>query len=628
MGHIYDDRHEIPIPLGAHINRSDVRVFLMDTVDSKRTVIGKATSETTMFPNDMFKKLYPDIWKTEYAKYNDPPVHEMKMGMYGLCLGAGERNGLYKALMEAYDGAKNANAIMDFAMYSILNPRNDPELYTTRMMEEITFSEENHDAAWWTEFFGEKLTESQHNEFRRVWMRHCQEKGIRKVWLCIGDVTDDHEMGTGQYDNYGENKARTSRPITGYIWAISAEDGLTITYYAPHGGDVDAKAIQWLIQFLVGYGFEVEGVLLDRELANIDMLKLLDGLKMDYVIRLPNCYGMLSMMEQEGDTIFWNPEYLVNGNNLYGTSKEQKIWRKYAQKGIVNLYYSPQKGHSRGQNYNEEATKGKEKAERECRAGMLPKIPGRLREILSVKRNEDGTLTLNCDYEKWRRRLKGEGFFSILSSRDYGAAMTYRLFRLRQASEVQFRRSRLRTGAHASQVHSESGMNSRLAIAFVASILRHTIGEACAANGLNTNVILQRTNRVMLLVLGNGHYKLIHGIPEDLRTVYEYFGMNNESLEAITEEVNRRKTDGMHTPVREFPIPRGPIKRGRKPGSKNKKTIEREKAEAEARAGVEAGAKETAKKPGRPVGTKDSKPRKKRSDAGKKRGPHKKQGAE
>ena len=58
MSHIYWELHEIPQPSDSYINHSDGRVFLM-TEDGlgkkKRKVIGRATSETMMHPNDLFR---------------------------------------------------------------------------------------------------------------------------------------------------------------------------------------------------------------------------------------------------------------------------------------------------------------------------------------------------------------------------------------------------------------------------------------------------------------------------------------------------------------------------------------------------------------------------------------------
>ena len=68
MGHIYREKAEIPIPNTAHVNGSNgqVSVYELDG-DGHRTgvrkVIGLATSDTTMHPNDNFCILFPQLWR-------------------------------------------------------------------------------------------------------------------------------------------------------------------------------------------------------------------------------------------------------------------------------------------------------------------------------------------------------------------------------------------------------------------------------------------------------------------------------------------------------------------------------------------------------------------------------------
>ena len=122
MSHIYWELHEIPRPDDSYINHSDGRVFLI-SVDGhgnkKRKVIGRATSETTMHPNDLFRYLYPNFW-SEYYGDQDMPEHELHTGMYALLLGIGYSTNLYPVLQKIY-GPLYGNAIMDYAMYSIMD---------------------------------------------------------------------------------------------------------------------------------------------------------------------------------------------------------------------------------------------------------------------------------------------------------------------------------------------------------------------------------------------------------------------------------------------------------------------------------------------------------------------------
>ena len=82
MSHVYRERHEIPIPEGAHINHFDARVYLMEESTRKRTVIGVATSESTMHPNDMYRKLYPEAWGPPKIKSDtvSPSISHEVMG--------------------------------------------------------------------------------------------------------------------------------------------------------------------------------------------------------------------------------------------------------------------------------------------------------------------------------------------------------------------------------------------------------------------------------------------------------------------------------------------------------------------------------------------------------------------
>ena len=61
MAHIYWELHEIPRPSDSYINHSDGRVFLMSDDGhgkKKRRVIGHATSETMMHPNDLYNLIF------------------------------------------------------------------------------------------------------------------------------------------------------------------------------------------------------------------------------------------------------------------------------------------------------------------------------------------------------------------------------------------------------------------------------------------------------------------------------------------------------------------------------------------------------------------------------------------
>ncbi len=621
MSHVYRERPEIPIPEEAHINHYDARVYLMNESTGKRTVIGIATSESTMHPNDMYRKLFPEAWDAAFSKYNDPKGYEVCIGLYGLCLGASYSNGLYPVLQDVY-GPKYANTIMDYAMYSILERRDVTQLFPERMRKEVLFTDEIPSDSMLSNIFTYRLTEEMHMGFREQWIRRCADLGCRKIWLCIDGSNNDCQMDGSSYAEPGEGKSHSGKTVVGYIYAVAAETGEPVSYFVNPGGRVDAQAFQKIIHFVAGYGLEVEGVILDRGFCTVEVVRTLRGLGMDFVIMVPgDANGHRSVLDQCGETVFFNPEYLTDRKDVYGISRESQIWKSHPDTGIINLYFSATRGCFCGGEFNLSVGDAKERAEEACAEGKRPSIPKKLRAFLDTVENTDGSYSVVCNYGAWKKALRDKGFFSILSSRDIGPKKASELYDLRIASETQYRTLKSQEGFDTTRVHTDAGMMSKYAICFAASILRHTIMSACLKNGLDTNDMIQKMDRIVLLLLDNQEYRFIRDMSLKARKLFESFSMNMDSFDEIARDYNRRKKQAVNSQVHKLPEHSKPKekRRGRRLGSKNKSTLAREAAIAEAKAKGEY-VEEPRRKKGRPFGSKDSKPRKKRSDTGIKRG--------
>ena len=96
--------------------------------------------------------------------------------------------------------------------------------------------------------------------------------------------------------------------------------------------------------------------------------------------------------------------------------------------------------------------------------------------VLEYKNPHDAFV---CHYDAWRKSLRDKGFFSMLSSQDFGAKKTSDLYNLRMASETQYRILKSQEGFDTTRVHTDAAMMSKYAICFAASILRHSIMKAC-----------------------------------------------------------------------------------------------------------------------------------------------------
>lgn len=628
MGHVHRERREVDIPEEAYLNHADGRVFIIDRANhNARITIGWATSETKFHPNDKFRILFPDLWEEVFSDYDDPKSYELYAGMYGLCLGAGYASELYPCLVQAYDGLYAAG-IMDYCMYSILERSDVTQLYEERMCEELLFSEQVWSDSAWSKFFKEDLKGWQHDKFRDLWLKRCILRGIKKVWLCIDGSNNDCQIQDSEYAEYGDNKSHSGKTIAGFIYAVDASTGEPITYFVNPGGVVDSQALHEIIQFIVQYGLEVEGAILDRGFCTLDDLRTLQGHALQYVIMVPsNTKGHANMLKEYGEDIFWKSRHLVDSNGVFGISGEMEIWGKHpGVTGILNLYFGAFRGCREGVNLLQEVFTAKQAAEQECARGIRPQIEKKYKDILLVQENESG-FSIVCNYEAWDTALHHTGFFTMLSSKNFGPKQVYETYQLRMASEVQYRTLKSQQGFGTTRVHTDAAMLSKYAICFAASILRYWIMKACQKKNLDSNVMIQRMDRIRFLINEGGKAILIRNLSADAKALFAEFNMNMESFEEIARDFNDRRQTSIKSEIRRKPTPqeRGTVKprKGRPPGSKNKKTLEKEADLAKAK---ENGSyQETpVRKPGRPLGSKDSSPRKKRSDAGTKRGPRKK----
>ena len=132
--------------------------------------------------------------------------------------------------------------------------------------------------------------------------------------------------------------------------------------------------------------------------------------------------------------------------------------------------------------------------------------------------------------------------------------------------------------------------------------------------------MIRKVDGIRLLRPATGIYTPVRKCTGDQLALLGDLGVEAGDFVVIAQDYNQRLLNPTDSQVHALPAhaPRPRRGRGRPKGSKNKKAVRRAAEVEQARA---AG---TYVEPGRPKGSNDSKPRKRRSDAGIKRGPRNK----
>ena len=624
MAKVYRNKAPIPIPAGLSSKPNDGRIEVTVDVNGTRkyVTIGYAATSVSMYVNDAFRDMFPELWIKYYGDKEIAP-DRLYIGCYALTLGIIHKTGMYPLLLKAYEPGLT-NAILDYAMYSILTRSDVTQLYPIRMQEEVLFSNDVYSDNWYSECFKSKITSIMIDQFRKSWLVHCHKRGITKCWVSIDGSNNDCEVRESDLSEYGYAKSGNDSKIVSFIYAVNAEDGTPITYYVNPGSVIDSKAFMEIAALLKSASIEIEGVILDSGFCTYEVIQTIISLKYDYIIMTPcDTHGHTSMIQSEGQNIKWKSEYCVSDEGgLYGTTKKQVLFRTHPDlEAYINLYFDSFRGTNQSADLSSKIRKTMRNIQTKLDDGKNVKIPGEMNPYLKIE-ELNGRKTVIPANKVWDAQMEKKGFFSLASSRDFGAEQALQIYHLRDTSETGYCILKSQQGFHTTRVHFTEGIESKFAVCFVGNIIRHEIFLACKSLDLDTNVMIQHLDRIYLRRGTANSYYAVHMLSQNYKDLYEAVGIKPEHFERFAVAVNKRRNTAISNNVHVIPeIPKPvtivkPRKRGRPVGSKNKKTLEKEAAiEAMILSGIDPSQINPKKPNGRPKGSKDTVPRKRRTKA-------------
>ena len=627
MGKIFYNRSAIPIPERCYIDRSDGRVLakILDA-DGKyrRRTIGVLSTENTMYPNELFQQRYRDLWEKYYPSKSFKE-YELSVGMYGLFLGIAHHIKLYDLLHDLY-GESNVNYILDYAMYSCLYRDDTTQLYPERMRRELLFAEQVYSDDWYSDFFHEQMSENVNHKFREQWLHYCHDAGVTKAWLCIDGTNNDCEVKKSPLTEQGNAKSHSHSDIVGYMYVVSATDGRPITYYTYEGSKPDHSAFHQIAQILNRANIELAGVILDAGFCTNEVITTLEECSMEYVIMMhSNHLGHTDAVAEFGESIKWSPEYMVADDGVFGISCMKQLFKTHTRQGYVNVFYDAVRGTRESIDFSRKLRAEKRRLEALIQIGKAFVISPAYSKYLELQTDENGIQKISYRYDQWKKDANAKGFFSILSSSDFGAEAVYETYHLRDASETAYSLLKSQQGLDTTRVHSTVSIQSKFAIGFITSIMRTEIEIACHNFHLDTNAVIQKLDHVHVFLAPGNTYMFSKSIRKDLADLLSSFGMTSDRFDALASEINIRLDSQYRNRYRGIPNSPHPD-RDRKP--KNQQTHDKEDNiqtkrelqtrttdETENRLLTESGTKPAKKRPGRKKGTKDSYQRKRRTKA-------------
>lgn len=571
----------VTIPAGAYVEKGDRSVFIKDKNEYdpvrkynvvRHTVIGRAIDESRMYPNHNYRMRYPAEFQLVSGEKESRQV--LRTGLYAVVLSLIESTGLYRCLSDNM-GIENANLLLDFCQFSILHHSSVADRFQADMAGQQIFSRNLKSGKDLSQFFNHEGNEERLEKFKRSWGEACRRRGIEEVWLAIDGSNNDCAVKEAAIAERGHAKSGKDVAIVSYLYAVDSKDGSPITFDVYRGGCVDSKAVIKMIGWLDAYQIKVKGVVVDRGFATQDVLKMLDASSISYVAMLKGDnrahrwmlaeYGarinrqfehMLGRYYGSGQGRALSRVLLKNDPVMYGISSKNKIrlFAAHDYEAYVSLIFDGHNGEERQEAWFKKVSNTAIELQRRLDTGKNKvQIPTELKNCLEIQ-EKDGLRSIIINQREVQNSGDHKGFSSLATSEYMEPAKVNDIYTLRNSVEEDFSIVKTQLGYGKTGTHSETGIKTKIATGFVASIIRNELMKAAKRCQLPTNQIIKELNFISLHLNSNDQYYACHVENERQKSFLAECGVLPSDLDRIAEDENTRRASKEPNPFHKFPV--------------------------------------------------------------------------
>lgn len=481
-----DKKHVVPIPEGAIVKSDRVVLWTIQKVyvknkqynNDKRKMIGKTleADREKMYPNDTYKELFPNSYD-EFVKPAKTTPSRLSMGCYVVLRNIATKIPLYLTLQEVF-GQQDADLIMDYAMYQIINESDVSQHFETSMREMIIFSEKLRSDSYLSDFFQTHFKEEQIDRFKELWStRIIQAKNLTGAYLNVDGSNSDCEAKGVSLREHGHDKSGQGTTIVNVMYAVAA-DGTPITYNQYRGSIVDEKAVKFMILYFNALKISIRGFCVDRGFCNKANTDMLRNNGIDFVMMIESIpTGYAEAIQELRNSIRNNVAKWIEGSELFGDTVKKKLFAKDDVDSFLHVYYECDRAGSDIRSLLKRINQVKTKALKAIKAKKDVVIPDDLKPYLDLRKGR-GPKTLEMHFEKIQEAIDSKGFHVLASANEMSALDAYNIYHARDSAEKQFMFMKSKLGMDSYRGGSDATIAGKQLVAFVAGILRNEMNIA------------------------------------------------------------------------------------------------------------------------------------------------------
>lgn len=511
--------------------------------DKKRICIGKMIDDTHFMPNDNYFEIFGN--ESGYTLSDNPNRSDtLKIGAFLLIQKLMKDMNL-EDVLEAVYGAETYKMIVDVVSFMLVSESSSYQYFPDFMYNHNGMNTDIRQDTYISRFLKTELNEENTKLFLAGW-NNINKESQKMVYINYDSTNmNTHSKGI-ELAEYGHAKVDEGLPQVNVSYVVKQENCRPLFYEVYPGSIIDNTEFEYMIQKAKEYGYKKIGVVLDRgyySKKNVEYLRE---------------YGFLMMVKGNNPEIrkcidknmikLKNLDGYIKEHLLASATEEIKLFATDKEKTYVHIYYDDVRASEERKVCELGIIKMEEELEHLAKKKIVTKDrTTRYEKMFKLRFDQYGYLEDFQRNEKEINNVKTHlGFFSLISNVEKNAAEAIEIYRNRDQVEKMFMMIKSGMDMEKFGVQSDEGLQGKIELAFIASIIRSEINEKMK--------VLRKTNRKeytvpsVIKALENievtrntkGSYIRRYALTSKQKKILKEFGMDDKYINERIEIINKQ----------------------------------------------------------------------------------------
>lgn len=509
----------------------------------KKKCIGKMIDDTYMNPNDNYFEFYDK--QVENLEEPSPVCDTLKIGSYILIDHVLKTLQLDQILSSVHGDC--ASLIMDLVEYVIVTENSVMQHYPYFGFDHGIFSSQIYDDSTISLLFNQGISNFDIEVFQNAW--NVLNNTEDEIYISY-DSTNMNTLAAGvEMAEFGKAKDNDEKPQVNLSYAIKHEDGTPLFHELYPGSIIDISQCQYMVDRAKEYGYKKIGFLLDRGYPSVENIKYFDRHGYGFLMMMKvNQKYVKEVVESVKMNLRMDVSTFISNHKVFGKTVKGKLYASDEKERYYHVYYDSVRAEQEKMSILFEHEKIKKELDRKVEKKLSRKEELRKFEKgFRLKYDDNGYLLGYREREGYVQKQCDEaGYFVLVSSKEMDAAEALEIYRNRDSIEKQFRALKTEMGYKTYRVHSQTSLEAKTYVMFVASIVRNyiyqRIKEINIKDKKNYTVpsAIRELEKVTITKSASGEYIKRYGLTKKQKEIYKQFGIEEKDVNQMAQGYSKK----------------------------------------------------------------------------------------